>query len=72
MLMLKEKVIDRTLRGWAISVVHVAGAKKRRQAETAAHLDEWVNSPGLQPLPQSARNHLSSPSFVTGALRFTN
>ena len=28
MLMLKEKVIDRTLRGWAISVVHVAGAEK--------------------------------------------
>jgi hypothetical protein len=23
--------------------------RKARQAETAAHLDEWVNSPGLQP-----------------------
>jgi hypothetical protein len=23
--------------------------KKARQAETAAHLDEWANSPGLQP-----------------------
>lgn len=23
--------------------------RKARQADTAAHLDEWVNSPGLQP-----------------------
>lgn len=23
--------------------------KKARQADTAAHLEEWVNSPGLQP-----------------------
>jgi hypothetical protein len=23
--------------------------KKAREAETAAHLDDWVNSPGLQP-----------------------
>jgi hypothetical protein len=23
--------------------------KKARQADTAAHLDEWVNSPGLRP-----------------------
>jgi hypothetical protein len=23
--------------------------KKARQAETASHLDEWANSPGLQP-----------------------
>ena len=23
--------------------------KKARQADTAAHLDEWANSPGLQP-----------------------
>jgi hypothetical protein len=23
--------------------------KKARQANTAAHLDEWANSPGLQP-----------------------
>jgi len=23
--------------------------KKARQAETAAHIDEWSNSPGLQP-----------------------
>ena len=23
--------------------------KKARQADTAEHLDEWVNSPGLQP-----------------------
>ena len=23
--------------------------KKVRQAETAAHVDEWANSPGLQP-----------------------
>jgi hypothetical protein len=23
--------------------------RKARQAETAAHLDEWANSPGLQP-----------------------
>lgn len=23
--------------------------KKARQADTAAHLDDWVNSPGLQP-----------------------
>ncbi len=23
--------------------------KKVRQAETAMHLDDWVNSPGLQP-----------------------
>ncbi len=23
--------------------------KKAHQAETAAHLDDWVNSPGLQP-----------------------
>jgi hypothetical protein len=23
--------------------------KKARRADTAAHLDEWVNSPGLQP-----------------------
>jgi hypothetical protein len=24
--------------------------RARRAAETAAHLDDWVNSPGLQPL----------------------
>ena len=23
--------------------------KKARQADTAAHIDEWLNSPGLQP-----------------------
>lgn len=23
--------------------------KKARQADTAAHIDEWANSPGLQP-----------------------
>jgi hypothetical protein len=23
--------------------------KKARQADTASHLDEWANSPGLQP-----------------------
>jgi hypothetical protein len=23
--------------------------KRARQADTAAHLDEWANSPGLQP-----------------------
>jgi hypothetical protein len=23
--------------------------RKARQAETASHLDEWANSPGLQP-----------------------
>lgn len=23
--------------------------KKARQANTAAHIDDWVNSPGLQP-----------------------
>lgn len=23
--------------------------RKARQAETASHLDDWVNSPGLQP-----------------------
>ena len=23
--------------------------KKARQADTAAHLDDWVNSPGLKP-----------------------
>jgi hypothetical protein len=23
--------------------------KRARQAETASHIDEWVNSPGLQP-----------------------
>ncbi|WP_298260625.1 hypothetical protein [Bradyrhizobium sp.] len=23
--------------------------KRARQAETAAHIDDWVNSPGLQP-----------------------
>jgi hypothetical protein len=23
--------------------------RKARQAETTAHLDDWVNSPGLQP-----------------------
>jgi hypothetical protein len=23
--------------------------RKARQADTAAHLDEWANSPGLQP-----------------------
>ena len=23
--------------------------KKARQADTAAHLDDWANSPGLQP-----------------------
>jgi hypothetical protein len=24
--------------------------RKARRADTAAHLDEWANSPGLQPL----------------------
>lgn len=23
--------------------------RRARQADTAAHLDEWINSPGLQP-----------------------
>jgi hypothetical protein len=26
-----------------------AALRKIRQAETASHLDEWANSPGLQP-----------------------
>jgi hypothetical protein len=26
-----------------------AQLKRARQADVAAHLDEWVNSPGLQP-----------------------
>jgi hypothetical protein len=26
-----------------------AALRKIRQAETAAHLDDWANSPGLQP-----------------------
>jgi|HubBroStandDraft_5_1064220.scaffolds.fasta_scaffold1242817_1 cell division protein FtsB len=28
--------------------------KRARQAETASHIDEWANSPGLQP-PKEAR-----------------
>lgn len=30
------------------SVRH-ASSKRARQAEAAAHMDEWLNSPGLQP-----------------------
>jgi hypothetical protein len=29
--------------------VRDAALKKARQAEAAAHMDEWLNSPGLQP-----------------------
>ena len=29
--------------------VRDATLKKARQAEAAAHMDEWLNSPGLQP-----------------------
>lgn len=29
--------------------VRDAASKKARQAEAAAHMDEWLNSPGLQP-----------------------
>jgi hypothetical protein len=29
--------------------VHDAVIRKARQAYTAAHLDDWANSPGLQP-----------------------
>ena len=29
--------------------VRDATVKKARQAEAAAHMDEWLNSPGLQP-----------------------
>ena len=32
--------------------------RKARQAETAAHIDEWLRSPGLQP-PTSLENLLS-------------
>jgi hypothetical protein len=30
--------------------------RKARQADTASHLDEWVNSPGLQPPTKYADN----------------
>ncbi len=29
--------------------VREAAVKKARQAETAAHMDDWLNSPGLRP-----------------------
>jgi len=32
--------------------------RRARQAETAAHIDEWLRSPGLQP-PTSLENLLS-------------
>ena len=52
---LQDRVIE-----WAEEVRHQAVAlppgpdrdmllKKVRQAETALHLEDWVNSPGLQP-----------------------
>ena len=52
---LQDRVIE-----WAKEVRHQATAlppgpdrdmllKKVRQAETALHLEDWVNSPGLQP-----------------------
>jgi hypothetical protein len=31
------------------SVEHEDVLRKVRQADTASHLEEWVNSPGLQP-----------------------
>lgn len=30
--------------------VRDAALRRARQAETAAHMDDWLNSPGLQPL----------------------
>jgi len=52
---LKERLLDeaRTLREQArllpFGAVRDAALKKARQAEAAAHMDDWLNSPGLQP-----------------------
>jgi hypothetical protein len=54
-----ESLPDR-LKKWSTEVLRQANQlppgskrdellKKVRQAETASHLDEWANSPGLQP-----------------------
>ena len=34
--------------------------RRARQAETASHINEWLNSPGLQP-PKALGNLLSDP-----------
>lgn len=51
---LKERLLEdaRHLRAEAELLPHGpvrdAALRKARQAETAAHMDEWLNSPGLQ------------------------
>jgi hypothetical protein len=39
--------------------------KKARQSETAAHIDEWLSSPGLQP-PKQALPQLAASPGVSG------
>ena len=52
---LKERLLDeaRSLREQAnllpVGAVRDAALRKARQAEAAAHMDDWLTSPGLQP-----------------------
>ncbi|MBR1287121.1 hypothetical protein JQ597_34215 [Bradyrhizobium sp. AUGA SZCCT0177] len=52
---LKERLLDeaRTLREQAsllpFGAVRDAALKKARHAEAAAHMEEWLTSPGLEP-----------------------
>jgi hypothetical protein len=61
-----ESLPDR-LKKWSTEVLRQANQlppgpkrdellRKRRQAETASHLDEWANSSGLQPAPDCLGN----------------
>ncbi|WP_426527910.1 hypothetical protein [Bradyrhizobium sp. McL0615] len=59
---LRERLLEeaQTLREQArllpFGPVRDAALKKARQAEAAAHMDDWLASPGLQP-PKNEDNH---------------
>ena len=47
-----------------------ATLKKARQTEAAAHMDEWLNSPGLRPLQKGEDLGEKSADHIAEAKRF--
>ena len=47
-----------------------ATLKKARQTEAAAHMDEWLNSPGLRPPRKAEDLGEKSPDHIAKAKRF--
>jgi hypothetical protein len=50
--------------------VRDAALRQARQSEAAAYMDDWLNSPGLQPPKKDVAPDPLSPSYVEQAKRF--